>query len=157
MAVLVDTNILLRSVEPRHPQHAVAVAAVYRVLAESTPVYFTLQNIAEFWNVATRSIENNGLGLSVPYTLDEAEKIEGLLTLLPDTPAVYAEWKRIIVEHGVLGVKVHDARLIATMMTHGVSRLLTFDVDDFRLHRHRSDASQNRNRVNMAHPCPVCG
>lgn len=132
MSVLVDTNILLRSVEPGHPQHALAVEAVYRLLAEGQPVYFTLQNIAEFWNVATRPIENNGLGLSVPHTLGEVEKIEDLLTLLPDTPAVYAEWKRIIVEHRVLGVKVHDARLIATMMTHGVSRLLTFDVDDFR-------------------------
>ena len=131
MSVLVDTNILLRSVEPSHPQHAVAVAAVSQLLAESTPVYFTLQNIAEFWNVATRPIESNGLGLSIPSTLGEVEKIEGLLTLLPDTPAVYAEWKRIIVEHGVSGVKVHDARLIATMKTHGVRSLLTFDVDDF--------------------------
>jgi predicted nucleic acid-binding protein len=51
MSFLVDTNILLRSVEPLHRHHAVAVAAVYRLLAESTPVYFTLQNIAEFWNV----------------------------------------------------------------------------------------------------------
>jgi predicted nucleic acid-binding protein len=51
--------------------------------------------------------------------------------LLPDTPAVYAEWKRIVVEHRVSGVKVHDARLVATMKTHGVTSLLTFDVDDF--------------------------
>src|SRR5580704_9982823 len=131
MSFLVDTNILLRSVEPLHPHHSVAVAAVYRLLAESTPVYFTLQNIAEFWNVATRPVENNGLGLSISSTLGEVEKIEALLTLLPDTPAVYAEWKRIIVEHSVSGVKVHDARLIATMKTHGVSRLLTFDLDDF--------------------------
>jgi predicted nucleic acid-binding protein len=131
MSVLVDTNILLRSVEPSHPQHAVAVGAVSQLLAESTPVCFTLQNVAEFWNVATRPIANNGLGLSIPSTLGEVEKIEALLTLLPDTPAVYAEWKRIIVEHGVSGVKVHDARLIATMKTHGISRLLTFDVDDF--------------------------
>lgn len=131
MSVLVDTNILLRSVEPLHPQHAIAVGAVSHLLAESTPVYFTLQNIAEFWNVATRPVANNGLGLSIPSTLREVEKIEGLLTLLPDTSAVYAEWKRIIVEHGVSGVKVHDARLIATMKIHGVSRLLTFDVDDF--------------------------
>jgi predicted nucleic acid-binding protein len=131
MSVLVDTNILLRSVEPLHPQHAVAVGAVSQLLAESMPVYFTLQNIAEFWNVATRPVANNGLGLSIPSTLGEVEKIEALLTLLPDTPAVYAEWKRIIVEHGVSGVKVHDARLVATMKTHGVSRLLTFDVDDF--------------------------
>jgi predicted nucleic acid-binding protein len=129
---LPDTNILLRSVEPLHPQHAVAVTAVSRLIAESTPVYFTLQNIAEFWNVATRPVANNGLGLSIPTTLGEVEKLEALLTLLPDTPAVYAEWKRIIVQYGVSGVKVHDARLVATMKTHGVSRLLTFDVDDFK-------------------------
>lgn len=131
MSVLVDTNILLRSVQPMHPQHAAAVGAVSQLLAEGTPVYFTLQNIAEFWNVATRPIANNGLGLSISSALGEVEKIEALLTRLPDTPAVYAEWKRIIVEHGVSGVKVHDARLIATMKTHGVSRLLTFNVDDF--------------------------
>ncbi|MGD1091831.1 MAG: PIN domain-containing protein [Bryobacteraceae bacterium] len=131
MSVLVDTNILLRSIEPPHPQHAIAVGAVYQLLAEGTPVYFTLQNIAEFWNVATRPSESNGLGLSITSTLGEVEKIEGLLTLLRDTPAVYAEWKRIIVELGVSGVKVHDARLVATMKTHGVRSLLTFDVDDF--------------------------
>lgn len=56
MSVLVDTNILLRSIEPLHPQHAIAVGAVSQLLAESTPVYFTFQNIAEFWNVATRPI-----------------------------------------------------------------------------------------------------
>lgn len=75
--------------------------------------------------------QTNGLGLSIAATLSEVEKIESLLTMLPDSPTVYAEWKRIIVQHGVSGVKVHDARLVATMNIHGVSRLLTFDVDDF--------------------------
>jgi predicted nucleic acid-binding protein len=131
MSFLVDTNILLRSVEPLHPQHKLAVGAVSRLLAQSTLVYFTLQNIAEFWNVATRPLENNGLGISAEAALTEVEKIEELLTLLPDTPAVYAEWKRIVVQHDVSGVKVHDARLIATMRTHGVRSLLTFDVGDF--------------------------
>ena len=59
------------------------------------------------------------------------EKIEAFLTFLPDTPSVYAEWKRIVVEHSVSGVKVHDARLVAIMKTHGVRRLLTFDTKDF--------------------------
>src|SRR5437016_10644687 len=111
MSVLVDTNVLLRSTEPLHPQHAVAVAAVSRLILENTTVYFTLQNIAEFWNVATRPAQNNGLGFSIASTLAEVEKIESLLTLLPDTPAVYAERKRIIVDHAFSGVKVHDARL----------------------------------------------
>lgn len=131
MSFLVDTNVLLRSVEPLHPQHGLAVEAVSRLLAEGTPVYFTLQNIAEFWNVATRPVDKNGLGFSTTTVLGEVEKIESLLTILPDTPAVYEEWKRLVVEQGVSGVKVHDARLVATMKTHGVTGLLTFNIEDF--------------------------
>jgi predicted nucleic acid-binding protein len=131
MSVLVDTNILLRSVEPLHPHYSVAVGAVVRLLADNTPVYFTLQNIAEFWSVATRPKDKNGLGLAIPAVVAEVEKIENLLMLLPDTPGVYAEWRRIIVDNNVSGVQVHDARLVAIMKTHGVTSILTFDVDDF--------------------------
>lgn len=135
MSVLLDTNILLRSIEPLHPHHRLAVSAVASLLTEDVSVYFTLQNIAEFWNVATRPVENNGLGFSILATLAEVDRIEGLLTFLPDIPAVYSEWKRIIIENNVSGVKVHDARLVATMKTHGVQRLLTFDVDGFTRYR----------------------
>ncbi len=131
MSFLVDTNILLRSVEPLHPQYSIAVGGVSRLLSENTRVYFTLQNIAEFWNVATPPRDRNGLGLTIRGVRAEVDKIESLLTLLPDTPAVYAEWKRIVADHGVSGVQVHDARLVATMKSHGVPRLLTFDVHDF--------------------------
>lgn len=131
MGELVDTNILLRSVEPLHPQYSIAVQAVARLLAQDTTVYFTLQNIAEFWNVATRPKDKNGLGLTIPAVVSEVEKIENLLVLLPDTPAVYAQWKRIVLDHNVSGVQVHDARLVATMKAHGVTGLLTFDVGDF--------------------------
>jgi predicted nucleic acid-binding protein len=33
--------------------------------------------------------------------------------------------------HGVVGAKVHDARLVAAMNVHGVRRLLTFNAGDF--------------------------
>jgi predicted nucleic acid-binding protein len=94
-------------------------------------VYFTLQNISEFWNVATRPAPNNGLGFSIALVLGEIEKIERFLTLLPDSTAVYGEWKRLVVQHGVLGSKVHDAKLVATMNVHGVRRILTFNTGDF--------------------------
>jgi hypothetical protein len=38
--------------------------------------------------------------------VSEVDEIESLLILLPDTPAVYAPWKRIIVDHNVSGVQV---------------------------------------------------
>ena len=132
MSFLVDTNVLLRSVEPLHPQHAVAVEAVSRLLDEGNPVYFTLQNIAEFWNVATRPRDKNGLGLSGEAVRGEVQRIEGLLSLLPDIPSIYSIWKTLLVEQDVSGVQVHDARLVATMKAHGVIGLLTFNVNDFR-------------------------
>jgi hypothetical protein len=48
MSVLVDTNILLRRTQPDHPSYTLAVESVARLLAAADPVYFTLQNIAEF-------------------------------------------------------------------------------------------------------------
>jgi predicted nucleic acid-binding protein len=131
MSILVDTNILLRRTQPDHPSHAQAVESIAKLLAVAEPVYFTLQNIAEFWNVATRPAANNGLGFSIALTLSELEKIERFLTVLPDSAAVYSEWKRLVVRHGVMGAKVHDARLVAMMNVHGIRRIFTFNIDDF--------------------------
>lgn len=131
MSVLVDTNVLLRRTQRLHETHTLALRCIAHLLAQGEPVYFTLQNIAEFWNVATRPVANNGLGLSAAQVLAEVEKIEELLTFLPDAPALYEEWKRLVVQHSVLGVKVHDARLVAAMNVHGIRRLLTFDAGDF--------------------------
>ena len=65
MSVLTDTNILLRRTQPDHPSHALAVESIARLLAAGEQVCFTLQNMSEFWNVATRPASNNGLGFSV--------------------------------------------------------------------------------------------
>ena len=144
MSVLVDTNVLLRRTQPGHPHHAVAVESVARLLGSGEPVHFTLQNISEFWNVVTRPIASNGLGFPVAAAAAEVEKIERVLTLLPDTPSLYHQWKHLVVQHGVIGSKVHDARLVAAMHTHRVRRILTFNTGDF-----------TRYSVDVLHPAAV--
>jgi predicted nucleic acid-binding protein len=131
MSVLVDTNVLLRQLQPALAQYRAAIDSVARFLDDGEIVYFTPQNVAEFWNVMTRPVANNGLGFSVAQALAEVEKIEATLTLLPDSPAIYSEWKRLVIKHSVLGAKVHDTRLVASMNVHGVGRLLTFNTADF--------------------------
>lgn len=42
-----------------------------------------------------------------------AQLMESGFTLLPDNEKVHAEWRRIVVMYSVVGVKVHDARLVA--------------------------------------------
>ena len=57
--------------------------------------------------------------------------IERAFPLLPDTADVYLQWRRLVVEAGFSGRQVHDARLVAVMLAHGVSHLLTFNSADF--------------------------
>jgi len=131
MSILVDTNVLLRRTQPNHEHHAAAMDSVARLLAAGEMVCITSQNIAEFWNVVTRPVANNGLGFPVSLALSEVEKLERILTLLRDSAATYPEWKRLVVKHSVLGTKVHDARLVAAMNVHGIERILTFNTGDF--------------------------
>ena len=131
MRVLVDTNILLRSAQPNHPLCPQATHAVSKLIRQNDAVFFCSRNITEFWNVATRSADLNGLGLSHEAVLQEVSSIEKLLTLLPDVPAIYTAWKEIVSDHKVQGVKVYDARLVAAMNVYTVEIILTFNMADF--------------------------
>jgi hypothetical protein len=77
MSILVDTNVLLRRLQPDHVHHALAIDSVAGLLATGEQVYFTMQNICEFWNVVTRPIGVNGLGFTPDFALSEVGKIEG--------------------------------------------------------------------------------
>lgn len=132
MRVLVDTNVLLRSAQPNHSLCAQAAHAVSTLIRQRDTVFFCSQNIAEFWNVATRPADLNGLGLSHEEVLLEISSIEKLLTLLPDIPAIYPAWKETVRNHKVEGVKVYDARLVAIMSVYSVESVLTFNTADFK-------------------------
>jgi predicted nucleic acid-binding protein len=67
------------------------------------------------------------------------------MSLLSDSEAVYQEWRRIIVQYGVSGVQVHDARLVAAMRVHGVTHILTLNAGDF----------SRYSGITVAHPSSV--
>ena len=79
----------------------------------------------------TRPAVRNGFGLTVTEAEREVRVIETGMTFLPDSETVYREWRRIIVQYGILGVQVHDARLAASMYVRGVNHTLTLNVTDF--------------------------
>ncbi len=112
-----------------HPQ---AAAALNTLLESDLDVCLSTQNLIEFWNVCTRPLERNGLGMTVEMTDAELTRLEGVFTVLPDSEAIYQQWRRLVRLHGVMGVKVHDTRLVAAMLIYGVTHILTFNTDDFR-------------------------
>jgi predicted nucleic acid-binding protein len=132
MTYLVDTNILLRFLNRADPDYTPTRAAVRILKARGDEVVTAAQNLAEFWNVLTRpTTARGGYGLSAGEAERRLNLIEHHFPLLPDSAAAYVEWKRLVVAYGVVGVQVHDARLVALMKVHGTSHVLTLNKSDF--------------------------
>jgi predicted nucleic acid-binding protein len=131
MVYLVDTNFLLRFVDRSSPLNTIVRDVRKKLRANGEQLKITPQNCKEFWNVATRSAVKNGLGLTPTHTNRLLELIERLFPLLPDTPAIYSEWRRLVVTYSVSGVQVHDAYLVASMKANNVTHILTFNTADF--------------------------
>lgn len=131
MIYLADTNVLLRFSRHDDPRYQIVQDIVHKLGAEAHQLRTTSQNFAEFWNVATRPANQNGFGHTIFETEQLLLGLEKFFRLLPDSPDVYPEWKRLVVKYDVSGVQVHDARLVAAMIAHNVKHILTFNVTDF--------------------------
>jgi predicted nucleic acid-binding protein len=131
MNVLLDTNIPGRMAEAGHPQQQIAVDAVAALIQRGDSPCLVPQVLYEFWVVATRPIASNGLGLSVTEADAEVSRLERLYALLQDSPAIYSEWRRLVAVHQVVGKNAHDARLVAAMVVHGITHVLTFNPGHF--------------------------
>ena len=128
---LIDTNILLRLSKQDDPHHGVVQAAIDALTKRGAQLFYTAQNISEFWNVCTRPAIHNGFGLSIKETDARVHAIELVMTLLPDNEQIYRVWRQLVVHNDVKGVQVHDARLAAAMQVHGVSHIVTLNQPDF--------------------------
>ena len=132
MSYLLDTNILLRAALTNHPLNAVTVKAVNHLLSVNEELVIAPQNLIESWNVLTRPQNQNGFGLTPNDAMQEIEKLKITFSLLPDSSQIFAEWEKLVMKYQVKGVNVHDTRLVAFMLVHKISHLLTFNTKDFR-------------------------
>ena len=83
-------------------------------------------------NILLRSVQRvNGLGLSITATDHYVSEIERFAEVLPDSAESFKIWRRIVVEHAVVGIRVHDARLVEGMVAHKITQIVTFNVMDF--------------------------
>ena len=128
---LVDSNILIRWVKRDDPGYQVIATAIKRLGSSQAVACYVSQNLGEFWNVLTRPADKNGYGMLPEEANVRASDVEAAFRLLPDSPAVHIEWRKLLRDYRVSGVQVHDARLVAAMHVHGVKRILTFNTRDF--------------------------
>ena len=133
MSFLLDSGILLRLADEHDPQHDLVETAVGILGNQREDLYITTQNIAEFWNVATRPAVNNGLGLppaTVAGLFDDT--IEPICAVLVELDTLAVEFRRLLTKYDVIGKQVHDARLVAMMVSWQINNVLTLNERNFR-------------------------
>jgi hypothetical protein len=115
MLCLLDTNILLRGLDRRHLQCRTVRRALIMLRRQGMQPCLAAQNVVEFWAVATRPVDANGLGMSCAWAAAQIARMKRFFVILTESADVQPEWERLVVQHTVSGKKVHDARLVATM------------------------------------------
>jgi predicted nucleic acid-binding protein len=136
MAYLLDTGILLRFVDQRDALHSLVQQAVEALVGRQEELFTATQNIGEFWNVATRPTASNGLGLPSSEAIRLIENgIEPVCGIMLDASTSYLELKRLLCKYNVVGKQVHDARLVALMLTRRIDTILSLNGRDFQRYK----------------------
>lgn len=132
MPVLVDTNILVRLSDSLSPHQRICSEILHPVQVERLELCCCAQVMIEYWAVATRPEEANGLGLSTAEARADLDEIRSLIPCLVEPPDIGDQLLQLAASHKVIGRQVHDARLVALMLHHDVRRIVTLNTDDFR-------------------------
>ncbi len=124
MTYLVDTNVMWRRFDLTDARQPLIKTALDRLILQGETPCITAQNLIEHQSLATRPLNVNGLGLTRHEANEKAREMEALFAFLVDTPNIYSHWRALMQTYEVSGRQVHDARLVAVMLAHGVTHCL---------------------------------
>ena len=130
-SLFVDTNVLLTATDESRQLHSEALNLLSGIVNRDKRLAASGQIVREYLVVATRPIENNGLGLSVTDAEANVTAFLRYLDLYDETEEVSRRLRRLATTHNLRGRRIHDANIVATMSVHGIHTLLTQNGPDF--------------------------
>jgi predicted nucleic acid-binding protein len=129
-SVFLDTNILVYSRDEGSPFFDKVVEALRGLMNGGAVLSIHRQVLREYACVATRP-PPRGLGASTERALAEIAEFEAVYRVLTDPDEVWSEWRRLAQMGEFKGSRLHDVYIAAVMLGHGISHILTLNVEDF--------------------------
>lgn len=132
--VFIDTNVLVYADQPQAAFHTIARDALIAFEAARDEQWISQQVIREYLSVVTRANPSapERLPLSPQIAALAAARFLDTFRIAPDGLDVANRLLDLIAAHSVAGRRVHDVNIVATMLTHDITRLVTFNPRDFR-------------------------
>ena len=132
MSYLLDSNIVLRLIQPTDALYLTISQAVDNLQKNDEQIVLIPQILVEFWVVATRPVSVNGLGMTTDQAQQELINLQSIFTVLPENERIFDEWKTLVAKYKVSGKPAHDARIAAAMIAHKIENILTLNPNDFK-------------------------
>jgi uncharacterized protein len=128
--IAVDTNLLIFAHRWNAPHHQAALAALMPIFEGDLPWALPWPCVHEFISVAT----NPGIYKPASTLLEAFGFLERLfgspqLHLLAESPGYFEKLRELALAAKLSGPRIHDARIAALCLHHGVRELWTADRD----------------------------
>ena len=130
--ILLDTNIILRSKQEGSTHYKKVTEKLVELISSGEELVVCPQIIYEFYVVATRPADKNGLGLSLEIAMKEIENILETYSMPEENKQVFFNWQQLINNYKVIGKNAHDTRIVAFMMSYDIRKLYTINKKDFK-------------------------
>ena len=130
-AIFVNTNVLVYVSRVGAEFYAVVMTAFGQARDDQCPLWISRQVLREYLAAVTRP--QPGIPpLPLASASVDIENFTRDFNIAEDGPRVTESLLAVLARHPAAGRQVHDANIVATMLTHGLRRLLTFNTSDFR-------------------------
>jgi len=129
--VFLDTNILLTATDESRPGHQSARRFVSKSGQKGLHLVMSGQIMREYLVVATRPLHVNGLGLVAKEAMSNVRVFRRYIACFEETTASTTKLLDICEALQLHGKRIHDANLVAIMLTHGIQFLATDNLNDF--------------------------
>jgi predicted nucleic acid-binding protein len=128
-ALFVDTNVLVYANVIETPLHAPALAAINAAQQAGRTLWISRQVIREYLVTMPRPQTFENLPHST--VLEQVDQFVERFQVTDDTLAVTGQLVKLLGNFKIGGKQVHDANIVASMLSYDIPCLLTHNVKDF--------------------------
>ena len=129
--ILLDTNIFIHGNQASSPHYVTITERLIEFADNNEELAICPQVLYEFYVVATRSPNKNGLGISNGDALVEIDKFMGVYTFIEDPVNLFTTWFQLMKQYHSAGKAEHDGRLVAFMQAQAIDQIYTMNPGDF--------------------------
>lgn len=128
--VFVDSNLLVFAKQALSPFNSQATAKLQDLAAAGHALWISRQVLREYL-VAMSHPATLTKPVSMADLIADVQDFERQFQIAEDGPGVTSQLLNLLSIVPCLSKKIHDANIVATMVSHGISNLVTHNVADF--------------------------